>query len=92
MGVNISIDTVKEKVIRLSSERLRKTKRGQIALTERQMRIIEFINQNGRIRNKDIREMFRISDRAALKEIRKLLDLKVVKTEGKGRSLSYVLS
>jgi len=91
-GVNISINTVKERVIRLSSERLRKTKRGQIALTERQMRIIEFINQNGRIRNKDIREMFRISDRAALKEIRKLLDLKVVKTEGKGRSLSYVLS
>jgi len=91
-GVNISINTVKEKVIRLSSERLRKTKRGQIALTERQMRIIEFINQNGRIRNKDIREMLRISDRAALKEIRKLVDLKVVKTEGKGRSLSYVMS
>lgn len=91
-GVNISIDAVKEKVIRLSSERLRKTKRGQIALTEKQIRIIEFINQNGRIRNRDIREMFKISDRAALKEIRKLLDLKVVKAEGKGRSLSYVLS
>ncbi|MDD5622957.1 MAG: Fic family protein [Actinomycetota bacterium] len=90
-GVNISIDTVKERVIRLSSERLRKTKRGQIALTERQMRIIEFINQNGRIRNKDISEMFDISDRAALKEIRKLVDLRVVETEGKGRSLSYIL-
>lgn len=91
-GVNVSIDAVKEKVIRLSSERLRKTKKGQIALTERQMRIIEFINQNGRVRNKDIREMFKISDRAALKEIRKLLDLKVIRTEGKGRSLCYVLS
>ena len=91
-GVNVSIYTVKERVIKLSSERLRKTKRGQIALTERQMRIIEFINQNGRVRHKDIREMFKISDRAALKEIRKLLDLKVIKTEGKGRSLSYVLS
>ena len=91
-GVNISIDAVKEKVIRLSSERLRKTRRGQIALTERQMKIIEFINQNGRITNKDLREMLRISDRAALKEIRKLLDLKVIKSEGKGRSLGYVLS
>jgi len=91
-GVNISINTVKERVVRLSSERLRKTKRGQVALTERQMKIIEFINQNGRIRNRDVREMFKISDRAALKEIRKLLDLKVVRTEGKGRSLSYVLS
>jgi Fic family protein len=90
-GVNVSIEKVKERVVRLSSERLRKTKRGQIALTERQMKIIEFINQNGRIRNRDMREMFEISDRAALKEIRKLLDLKVVKTEGEGRSLSYVL-
>ena len=38
------------------------------------------------------REMFKISDRAALKEIRKLMDLEVIKTEGKGRSLSYVLA
>ncbi len=91
-GVKVSIATVKERVIRLSSERLRKTTKGQIALTERQMKIVEFINQNGRITNRDIREMFKISDRAALKEIRKLADLEVIKTEGKGRSLSYVLA
>ena len=91
-GVNISIGAVKERVIRLSSERLRKAKRGQIALTERQMRIVEFINQNGKITNRDMREMFKLSDRAALKEIRKLVDLKVIKSEGKGRSLSYVMA
>lgn len=91
-GVKVSIATVKERVIRLSSERLRKTKKGQIALTERQMKIVEFINQNGRITNRDVREMFKISDRAALKEIAKLVDLKVIKSEGKGRSLSYVLA
>lgn len=91
-GVNVSIEAVKERVIRLSSERLRKTERGQIALTERQMRIMEFINQNGTITNRNVREMFRISDRAALKEIRKLVDLKVIKSEGKGRSLYYVLA
>jgi Fic family protein len=90
-GVKVSIAAVKERVIRLSSERLRRTKRGQIALTEKQMRIVEYINQNGRIMNRNLREMFKISDRAALKEISKLLELKVVKPEGKGRSLSYVL-
>jgi Fic family protein len=72
-GVKVSISAVKERVIRLSSERLRRTKRGQIALTERQMRIVEYINQNGRITNRNVREMFKISDRAALKEISKLL-------------------
>lgn len=90
-GVNISIEAVKERVIRLSSERLRRTKRGQIALTERQMRIVEFINQNGKITNREVRNMFKFSDRAALKEIRKLVDLGVVKSEGSGRSLYYIL-
>lgn len=91
-GVKVSIASVNERVIRLSSERLRKTTKGQIALTERQMKIVEFINQNARITNRDVREMFKISDRAALKEVRKLLDLEVIKAEGKGRSLSYVLA
>jgi len=90
-GVQVSISAVKERIIRLSSERLRRTKRGQIALTEKQMRIVEFINQNGKITNRNLREMFKISDRGALKEISKLLDLKVIKTEGKGRNLGYVL-
>jgi len=90
-GVNVSIEAVKERTIKLSSERLRKAKRGQVALTERQMRIVEFINQNERITNRDAREMLKISDRATLKEIRKLVDLTVIKSEGKGRSLYYVL-
>jgi len=91
-GVSVSIEAVKERVARLSSERLRKTERGQIALTERQMMIVEFINLNGQVTNRNVREMFKISDRAALKEIRKLVDLEVIKSEGKGRSLGYVLT
>ena len=90
-GVNVSINAVKERVIRLSSERLRKAKRGQIALTERQMKIVEFINLNGKITNKDIRNMFKISPQAAHKEIKKLLKLEVVKSVGKGRGLYYDL-
>ncbi|OIN96181.1 hypothetical protein AUJ66_07025 [Candidatus Desantisbacteria bacterium CG1_02_38_46] len=90
-GVNVSIEAVKERVIKLSSERLRKSKRGQIALTERQIRIVEFINQNGKITNRDVREMFKLSDEGALKEIKKLVKLEVIKSEGKGRSLYYIL-
>jgi Fic family protein len=90
-GVKVSIAAVKEKVIRLSSERLRRTKKGQIALTERQMRIVEFINQNGKITNKDIRSIFKISPQAAHKEVTKLVKLDVIKRAGKGRSLSYQL-
>jgi len=91
-GVYVSLKAVKERVVRLSSERLRKSREGQIALTERQMRIVEFININRKITNKDVREMFKFSDRAALKEIKKLVDLKVLKPNGKGRSLYYSIS
>ena len=90
-GVNVSTQAVKERIIRLSSERLRKTRKGQIALTERQMSIVEFINLRGKITNKDVREMFKISPQAAHKEIMKLVELDVLSPIGKGRGLSYQL-
>jgi len=88
-GVKVSISAVKESVVRLSSERLRKAKKGQIALTERQMKIVEFINRNGRITNRDVRDMFRISSQAAHKELIRLVQEDVIEPIGKGRSLVY---
>jgi len=41
--------------------------------------------------NRDIRNKFNISDRAALDEIMKLPNLEVIKRKGKGRSLRYEL-
>jgi predicted HTH transcriptional regulator len=90
-GVNISIEAVKERIVKLSSKRLRKAKERQIVLTERQMRIIEFINQNGKVSNRDVREMFKLSNRAALDEINKLIELQVLKSQGKGRALHYIM-
>ena len=90
-GVKVSILAIKERVIRLSSERMRRSKKGQIALTERQMRIVEYINLNGKITNQEVRKMFKISNRAALDEINKLLKLEVLKPHGKGRGLHYIL-
>jgi Fic family protein len=90
-GVAVSIDAVKERVVRLSSERLRKAKRGQIALTERQMQIVEFINTAGKITSGDIQRMFKISRQAAHKEIKALIELGVIKSQGVGRATYYVL-
>jgi Fic family protein len=90
-GVNVSTAAVKERIIRLSSERLRKTKRGQIALTERQMRIVEKINQNEKITIGDVSKEFKISRQAALKEMNKLVSLKIIELKGKGRGACYIL-
>ena len=90
-GVAISIKTVKERVIGLSKNIKVLKEKGQIALNDRQMQIVEKIIAQSQITNMDIRQMFGISDNAALKIIRKLIDLKVIKREGEGRSVHYIL-
>lgn len=91
-GVALQIEKVKERVLLLSSDLKRKQLKGQIALTERQMRIVERINDYGHITNKTVREMFKLSDEGALKEIKKLLSLGVIELKGKGRNVRYVLA
>ena len=90
-GVAVSVISVKEKILRLRSEKLRKDAKGQIALSERQMKIIEFLNQKGSITNRDIQKIFKLSNRGAMDEIKKLLALGILKTQGKGRSVHYIL-
>jgi hypothetical protein len=58
-GVAVSIDVVRERVARLSAECVRTKKKSQIALTERQMRIVEYFNKNGKISSGDRQECLR---------------------------------
>jgi Fic family protein len=90
-GVAVSIKAVKDKVIGLSKDIKLLKEKGQIALTQRQMKIVERIIERGRITNRDVRNMFNLSNRGALDEITKLLKLKVIRKVGKGRSLYYNL-
>ncbi|MBU1061754.1 MAG: Fic family protein [Candidatus Omnitrophica bacterium] len=89
-GVVYSVTEVKEAVLKLKSTR-RATSKGQIALTSRQMKIVEYIASNGRATNRELRKVFDISAQAVHKELLKLVELKVIKPEGKGRSLHYIL-
>ncbi len=91
-GVALQVEKVKEKVLSLSSNRIKKELKGQLALTRRQMKIVERINDEGYITNRVLREMFKLSDEGALKEIKKLVNLGVLKSEGKGRSVKYLLA
>lgn len=90
-GVAVSIKAVKDKVIGLSKDIKFLKERGQIALTERQMKIVEEVINKGKITNREMRQMFEISDEAVRKEITKLTRLDVLKSKGKGRSVYYIL-
>lgn len=90
-GILISITRVRERVLQLSMERRKKESRGQIALTERQMQILERIQQQGRITAGEVAEMFGISRQAALKELNKLVNLEVIESRGSGRGVHYIM-
>ena len=90
-GVAVSIEEIKKKVIGLSKDIKLLKEKGQVALTERQMKIVEKIIQNNKITVGEVSKEFGISRQAALKEIYKLADLKVVKLKGRGRGANYVL-
>jgi len=91
-GVMVSMNAVKERVIRLSSERLKASAKGQVALSERQMKIVEHLNRNPFITVGDMVKMFQITRQAALKEIGKLVDLEVVRLVGQKRGARYILA
>lgn len=90
-GVAFSVNEVKDAVLKLGLKK-KGIKPAQIALTSKQMKIVEYINTNGRVTNKDLQMLFNISAQAVHKEIVKLIKLKVIRPIGKGRALHYILT
>ncbi len=90
-GVAYSVNEAKDTVLKVGSKK-KALEKVQIALTTRQMKIVEYINVNGKVTNKDLREIFKISAQAVHKELTKLIELKVIRPKGKGRSLYYVIT
>ncbi len=82
----------REAVLRLSLEKHKKEKRGQIAPTKRQMKIIEHIQRNEQITTGESAKMFTISRQAALKKLSRLVELEVIKPEGSGRGVYYAIA
>ena len=76
-GILYSVTEAKDAVLKVGSKR--KSGQAQIALTPKQMQIVEFINVNGKVTNKDLQGLFKISAQAVHKELVKLVELKVIK-------------
>ena len=60
-------------------------------LSERQMQIVEFITTAGKITRGDVAKIFAIIRQEALKKLKKLVDLAVIKLVGQGRGAHYIL-
>ena len=75
----------------LSSDEHRKAAGGQIALSERQMRVIEFIHVHGSVKSGDLMQSYGISRQAAGKELGRMTELGLIRAEQKGRATRYVM-
>jgi len=93
-GLAIELTRIKEKVQKLSVDLKIKEHLGgqQVALNERQMKILEYVQQTGFIQSQIFREMFmQYSDDTILRDLRDLMEKGVLKKEGSTKSARYVL-
>jgi len=60
-------------------------------LIERQIKAVKYVKEKGRITNREYRQLTGLSDEGARKDLKGIIEKKVFKIKGKGRSISYVL-
>ncbi|MFA5499996.1 MAG: DUF4062 domain-containing protein [Candidatus Omnitrophota bacterium] len=63
----------------------------QMGLNDRQIKAIMYVKNKGRITNREYRQLNNISDEGARRDLEVLLKKKIFKTQGRGRSLSYIM-
>lgn len=93
-GLAIELTRIKEKVKSLSTDlKIKKSLGGQqLALSERQIKVVEYIQENGFLQNKAFFELFpMISEDTVLRELKDLLAKGIVKKEGTTKGARYVL-
>jgi len=93
-GLGEELNRIKERIVALSRDRaFRDRVGGQIALGERQIDIIKFIEKVGYFQNKDFKALYPdLSDDTILRELKPLIEKKLIKKQGKTRGARYVLT
>lgn len=87
-GFLIAISHIKDQILLFSPD---VSPQEQIKLSKKQMKIIEYIHLNGQITNLEVKKLFNISRQGAYKDLRRLMDLNLIKKKGGSRSTYYVL-
>ncbi len=92
-GVAIEFNHVKEKVQHLSLDlRLKAAAGQQIFLSERQIKIIEYIEKLGYLSNAQFAEILpMVSEDTVLRDLKDLLDKKIIKKKGRTKAARYMM-
>jgi Fic family protein len=90
-GFKNEIDNTKAQVTALAHRKIDGKLESQIYLTPEQLKIIDFMEQMGKITVKDVMDILIIPKRTAQLHLQKLKTLKMIAQTGKGPSSAYLL-
>lgn len=93
-GFSLELSRVKEKVKKLSLDSRIKIKRGeQVMLTERQIKIVEYLSTNERAIMSQLRSLFvNFSEDTVLRDIQHLIKKGIIKKKGKTKGAVYEIA
>lgn len=63
----------------------------RLGLNDRQIKAVRYVKEKSKITNREYRQLNSISDEGARRDLDILLKKKIFKTQGRGRSLSYII-
>lgn len=91
-GMAEELERVKKKVQKLSLDLKLKGRTGQIVLSDRQVKLVEYMETYGSVSNKQWRTILRdFSDDTILRDLKDLVKKKLVKKKGSTKGAVYVL-
>ncbi len=94
-GLSIELNKIKEKVEQVSVDARLKQKMGgkPFMLTERQLKIVEYIQKTGHLENKAFKSLFpMISEDSVLLDIKELVGAGIIKKTGVTKGAKYVMA
>jgi len=94
-GLAIELAKIKDRVERISVDGKLKQKLGgaPLLLSERQLKIIEYIQETGFLQNNAFKQLFpMVSEDTVLNELKGLMNAGLIKKQGKTKAAKYVMS
>lgn len=93
-GLAIELAKIKERVEKISVDGKLKEKLGgkPIMLTDRQLKIVEYIQQVGYLQNKAFKSLFpMVSEDTVLNELKAMIQAKLIKKQGATKAAKYIM-
>ena len=90
-GIATEMQKVKQLVLTHSRDKALRDKIGQVDLTERQLKILVYVEEHGRIANRELRNLVQLSNASAYHELTTLVESGLLKKCGKARGTYYTL-